>query len=550
MSKVTYDLDLNTTRFDRKLGKSDRKVGGFASRIDRIGRKALGSSGGIRSLNTEIGSLIGPLTLGAAVVGVGALTKKIVDLGAEMEQTRISFTTFLGDADKANKLIKELNQFANVTPFDNEQVIKASRTLLAFGINNKDIIPTMRILGDVAAGTGKDLSELGVIYGQIRGAGRLMGQDLLQLINAGFNPLQTISKNTGKSMSLLKDEMRKGKISFQQVRQAFVDATGEGGLFNNLMKKQSKSAKGLASTFKGKLQLAMIKHGEIWSKKLVPVYKTGIGLIDKLFLSGKKLEDQLLTETTRARSLFRVLEKGNLTQKQRKVIIGKINDQYGSYLPNLLTEKDSINQIAAANSILIRRLKEKIILQSQEEKIRKSLGKQIELEELELKIKTRLSDFDRLSKIRTDAVRQKLGKELGIDEELTKSQSLLKLAIDLDSEQLKNTQKEIKDIDKEIAKIQVSAKGLLDKIGLDDTPKFADENKNQVATKPTGTKIKSVSSGIGGSGVKNVTLNINTVKAAEKIILEKGKEGMVQIEEAVKRVIVNAASDGAILTGQ
>lgn len=200
---------------------------------------------------------LGNIWKGLVAVGIVAffasLAKKTFELGAKQEQLNIAFTTFLGSAEKAKKLLAELNKFALVTPFTPDQVNNAAKSLLAFGTAGDKIIPTLKMLGDISAGTGKDLSELAVIYGQISSTGRLMGQDLLQLINAGFNPLQEISKATGRSMQALKKDMEAGNISIEMVEAAFKRATSEGGLFFNLTEKQSKSVLGLLSTVEGNI---------------------------------------------------------------------------------------------------------------------------------------------------------------------------------------------------------------------------------------------------------------------------------------------------------
>lgn len=180
--------------------------------------------------------------------------KAIFDLGVKQQQLNIAFEVFLGSASKAKKVIADLTQFAIVTPFTPDQVNGAAKALLAFGVSGEDVIPILKRLGDVSAGTGKDLTEMAIIFGQIRSTGRLMGQDLLQLINAGFNPLQVISEKTGKSVADLKKEMEKGLITFEMVDDAFKSATEEGGKFFNLMEKQSQSIGGKLSTITGNIE--------------------------------------------------------------------------------------------------------------------------------------------------------------------------------------------------------------------------------------------------------------------------------------------------------
>jgi len=221
------------SKFRRGLKQATKETKDWKSRVARIGKVALG---------------VGAAAF-AAVLASAA--KRAVELAAKFQQTQTAFRAMIGDSQKAAALIDSLVEFSTRTPFTPEQVNKAARTLLVFGFSADEVKDKLGFLGDVAAGTGKDFGELAVIFGQIKGAGRLMGQDLLQLINAGFNPLQVMSEKTGKSMAQLKDEMSKGLITFEQVEDAFRDATSEGGLFFNMMKSQSKTLVGSISTLKG-----------------------------------------------------------------------------------------------------------------------------------------------------------------------------------------------------------------------------------------------------------------------------------------------------------
>ncbi len=230
-----------------------------------IGKGSTGVTGRFAGLN----KVMGGLAFAGVGYGMTQLGRNMVDLTVQMEQNETAFSVFLGSTEKAKKLIEDLNAVSVRTPFEPQQVINATKTLMAFGMGVEEAKGSLDFLGDVSAGTGKDLKELAVIFGQIRGLGRLQGQDLLQLINAGFNPLQNIAKRTGKTMSQLKDEMSKGLIPFSQVKQAFIDATSEGGLFNNMTQKMSKTLGGRLSTLRGDFKLAMTELGEA----LAPILK-------------------------------------------------------------------------------------------------------------------------------------------------------------------------------------------------------------------------------------------------------------------------------------
>jgi tape measure domain-containing protein len=293
MPRVNYIIDGDSRPLERKLSKISAQSDKLKGKLGNLsaGGGASGGGGGGKAGGGMLGMMGGGAMMKAALpmaafaaVGAAAIAggAKIISMGADLETTRVQFQTFLGDAERGNALMGQLDNFANFTPFTNDQVTKAGRTLLSFGFGADEIVPTLKTLGDISAGTGKDLSELGVIFGQIKGAGRLMGGDLLQLINAGFNPLQVMSEKTGRTMGQLKDDMSKGAISFDMVKDAFKAATSEGGLFNNMTEKLSKTFSGRMSTLKGKVSLAFSQLGESILPAVGKIVDGAVWLFEKI----------------------------------------------------------------------------------------------------------------------------------------------------------------------------------------------------------------------------------------------------------------------------
>lgn len=179
------------------------------------------------------------------ILAIGAASVKAA---ADMEMQQAAFETLLGSAEKAKILLGDLTDLAASTPFQLTDLAEGAKTMLAFGIANEKILPNLQMLGDIAGGNADKLKSLTLAFSQIQSTGRLMGQDLLQLINAGFNPLTIIAEKTGKSMAQLKKDMEAGAISADMVSDAFKTATSEGGLFFGGMERASKTFKGLTST--------------------------------------------------------------------------------------------------------------------------------------------------------------------------------------------------------------------------------------------------------------------------------------------------------------
>ena len=119
----------------------------------------------------------------------------------------VALATLCGVEAEGKAFFAEVKEFAVKTPLQLNDIAGAAQTLLGFGISAEKIMPILRQLGDVSMGNAERFKSLSLAFAQATSAGKLQGQDLLQMINAGFNPLNEIAKKTGKSISQLKDDM-------------------------------------------------------------------------------------------------------------------------------------------------------------------------------------------------------------------------------------------------------------------------------------------------------------------------------------------------------
>lgn len=204
------------------------------------------------------------MTIGGVFTAQKAVefVKTMIDVRQEVENLIISFETLLGSKDKATQFFSELSEYAVNTPLMLNDLAGGAQTMLAFNIEAEKVIPTLKQIGDISMGDRDRFNSLVLAFSQMSATGKLMGQDLLQMINAGFNPLATISEKTGKSIGQLKDEMSAGAISSEMVAQAFADATAEGGKFHGMLDKQSKGLKGQISNLEGAIDDMFNAMGE------------------------------------------------------------------------------------------------------------------------------------------------------------------------------------------------------------------------------------------------------------------------------------------------
>lgn len=233
--------------------------------------------------------------IGFGVAGLKAFGSELINTRGDMQLLETSFGVLLGNGAKANAMLAEIKQYNIESPLSLNGISQAAQLLLGFNVDAEKVMPTLRQLGDISMGSTERFQSLALAFAQMSAAGKLMGQDLLQMINAGFNPLQEISKNTGKSLIELRKEMENGSISSEMVAQAFASATSEGGKFYGMTEKQAQGIKGLQAKLEGGLIDAYNKVGKSQESLIAGGYKVSIALIENYQAVGEALTALIAT---------------------------------------------------------------------------------------------------------------------------------------------------------------------------------------------------------------------------------------------------------------
>jgi tape measure domain-containing protein len=320
--KAEYEIVL-TEKYLKTIGRIDKKTEQFETRLLGLGK-----------------TLTGVFAGGAILAGMGALVVKSSKLAGEMEQTEIAFETFLGSGEKMRQVIGDLNEFANKTSFTNDEIIKTGRTLLAANVPAEELTGTLKMIGDIAAGTKVPIQDLGAIYSKVMNKGKLQAEELNQLAERGIPIIDQLSKEFGVTKQQVFELGSKGKITSDVMVKAFRSMTKEGGKFFNLMEKQSQSAVGLLSTLEGKTELLGINIG----KRLLPAQKAmtrqTISLVDKLNEWVKiPTAEAIREEQTEVNRLTLRLRDGNTKEAERRDILKQLEKISPDIVKGLKAEK-------------------------------------------------------------------------------------------------------------------------------------------------------------------------------------------------------------------
>jgi tape measure domain-containing protein len=276
---VVAQFDGDFKGLNKGLQDAQSKVDNFTGNIKKAGNKIGEVFGNIGNVAMKYGKILGVAGAAATVFGIKT--------AADLQSLSTSFETLTGSAEKGRKVFTDLKKMGATTPFEVGDLAKATQTMLAFGIEVDKTEGYLKMLGDVSMGNKDKLGGLALAFSQVQSTGRLMGQDLLQMINQGFNPLTIISQKTGRSMRDLKKDMEDGKITTEMVTDAFKTATSEGGLFYKGMERGSKTLSGTFSTLMDNIKLmsaglaGLADDGTIVEGSLLDLVQKGVNVLNE-----------------------------------------------------------------------------------------------------------------------------------------------------------------------------------------------------------------------------------------------------------------------------
>jgi len=259
-----------------------------SSNLKNFGNKLTGIG---KNLSTK-------LSLPIVLAGTAA-----VKSASDFERLQTSLGVLTGSAEAGAIAFERLVKFSAQTPFQLKDLANVNNQLIGFGMTSDQAFNSLKLLGDVSAVAGADLSRVAVAFGQSSAAGRVMTQDLNQFVNNGIPIFQLLGDVTGKNAGALRDMASEGNISFELLNQAFIKATSAGGRFENGMQKLSRTFAGQFSTLKDNLNIALAEFGKI----LLPILKNTLASLTKLIQKFAGLSPKLKEGILRFGALAAIL---------------------------------------------------------------------------------------------------------------------------------------------------------------------------------------------------------------------------------------------------
>lgn len=258
LAKLFVEVGADVNNFDRGMKH-------VRSDIDRTANHASMFS---NTLSTALGTGLTMVTAKVASTfsdTISWIKKTGEEFNSLKENSTLAFTTMLGSAEQAQSFLKDLQKFAERTPFELPGLIDASQKMIAFGFTAQSVIPTLTAIGDAVSGLGgspEKLQRVITAIGQIQAKGKVQAQEMLQLAEAGIPAWDMLAKAIGKTIPEAMKMSENGAIDAATAINALIN--GMNDRFGGLMEKQSKSFTGLKSTFNDLLRDVAARLTKPW----------------------------------------------------------------------------------------------------------------------------------------------------------------------------------------------------------------------------------------------------------------------------------------------
>lgn len=274
--------------YSSKLNKMDADTQKTCQRV----MSALNNIGAVSIFKGGLG-LAGAL---AGIQGVSATLTSAVETGIKfnstLEQSEIAFGSMLKDVEAGKGLLRDLMQMAEKTPFEFADLQTGAKRLLAFGFAAKDILPMLTAIGDATAALGmsgaEGINRLGLALGQMRAKGKVSGEEMLQLTEAGIPAWEILAKAIGKTTNEVMELSQKGLIPAEQAIQYLIEGMNE--RFGGMMEQQSKTFQGqisnLGDVVSSTMGLVVKPAFDVLSNSTIPAVTEQVSLLRDVLQAG------------------------------------------------------------------------------------------------------------------------------------------------------------------------------------------------------------------------------------------------------------------------
>ena len=286
-------LDSETVTIDVKSSGGLENVSGQAADVKGQLMELAGAAGVAGT------ALTGPAGVAAAAGAVGVASVK---MAADMETATLQMKAVIRDGGDVNKVVGDLKALGASSPFAFPELQASAKTLLSFGVSSRQVVDTLKNLGEVASALGVPIEELSVVYGQMLAKGKIQSEEMLQLAERGVPAYAALAQAIGKTEAETRELVAQGKLGKREV-----EAMGRelGKMYGGSMLEQSKTFNGQMATLRDSMESLGVIIGSTVLPAFTQIFELGNKLAGQKWLMNTL---QFISETSLLGALSKTIE--------------------------------------------------------------------------------------------------------------------------------------------------------------------------------------------------------------------------------------------------
>lgn len=298
LENAKLNIDINTKQGKRELSAINLEINRIKRELKNASINSENFRGALSKLKQGIGTAFG-------LQAIRKFVDNLVRIHAEFEKINISLKVLIGNSAQAEYLWTRITNLALKSPFTIQQLATATKQMAAYRVESDKLYSSTKMLADISAGLGVEMSRLILAYGQVKAANFLRGTELRQFSEAGIDMLGQLAayfsevEKKAVSAADVFERISKRQVLFEDVDAVLRRVTSVGGAFYEMQEKQAQTLAGQISNLKDAVQImfheigtnshglimyivkalrTMLENWEKWARILVPISAGLIGI--------------------------------------------------------------------------------------------------------------------------------------------------------------------------------------------------------------------------------------------------------------------------------
>lgn len=293
---------------------------------------------------------MGAVAFGALAVAVTKATESImkfskasIEAYAEIDKVKANLSVVYGGRLGADRIFNDIAEYAIKSPFSVSQTAQQAVLLKQTGVEEADVMRTLKVFGDLAGGKQEVFNHLIENYSKIMANQVITARNMQQFTMAGVPIYKALADQLGIRTSEVRQKVSAREVTADDVFKALEKLTEKGGVFYNAVNIGAKTYAARNVNLQDTFQLTQAAAAE-WQGGLLNTWlsmKEDVATSLRSFFEGRLGEEKLNSATNIATKIDAI---------DRKIEEAKTLGKSEAYIQKLRVEKMEVESFSPLGS--------------------------------------------------------------------------------------------------------------------------------------------------------------------------------------------------------